>query len=100
MLMLGKRGAVLDSARNLSRLLHDHNLRGAIINGVAVALHGHVRTTRDDGILAHDSTQHFAVALIQTPTNVIHWTSPVASIRSLGQHIPHVYCKSQKETRR
>jgi hypothetical protein len=63
MLMLDKRGAVLDTARTLSRLFHDHNLRGAVIGGVAVVLHGHVRTTRDVDILAHDSTDQFAEAL-------------------------------------
>lgn len=44
LLMLEGRGAVLETARDVSRLL---GAEGAVVGGVAVVLHGHVRTTRD-----------------------------------------------------
>src|SRR6184192_3328155 len=47
LLMLDKRGAILDTAREVSRVLKQHKVRGAIIGGVAVVLHGHIRTTKD-----------------------------------------------------
>lgn len=51
MLMLEKRGAVLETARAVSRILRDNKVPGAVIGGVAVVLHGHVRTTRDVDVL-------------------------------------------------
>src|SRR2546421_11109665 len=51
MLMLEKRGAVMDTARAISRVLKDHHVRGAVICGVAVVLHGHIRTTKDVDVL-------------------------------------------------
>ena len=47
LLILDKRGTVLDIAREISRLMHDAGLAGVVIGGVAVVLHGHVRTTKD-----------------------------------------------------
>src|SRR5688572_7590121 len=47
MLMLEKRGAVLETAQKVSRILEKADISGAVIGGVAVVLHGHVRTTRD-----------------------------------------------------
>ena len=49
--MLEKRGAVLETARVVSRVLREHRVRGAVIGGVAVVLHGHVRTTKDVDVL-------------------------------------------------
>jgi hypothetical protein len=46
MLMLDKRGAVIETAKVIPRLLRDNQIPGAIIGGVAVVLHGHIRTTR------------------------------------------------------
>ena len=43
MLMLDNRGAVLETARTISRIMREHGVPGAIIGGVAVVLHGHVR---------------------------------------------------------
>ena len=45
--MLDKRGAVLETAHSISRLLRQGKINGAVIGGIAVVLHGHVRTTRD-----------------------------------------------------
>jgi hypothetical protein len=47
LLMLDKRGAVLETARCVSALLRNNNITGAVIGGVSVVLHGHIRTTRD-----------------------------------------------------
>jgi hypothetical protein len=54
LLMLDKRGAVLETAREISRILKAHGLRGAVIGGVAVVLHGHIRTTKDVDVYAPD----------------------------------------------
>ena len=53
--MLEKRGGVLESARALSRIMKEEKIRGAVIGGVAVVLHGHVRTTRDVDLLIDQS---------------------------------------------
>jgi hypothetical protein len=47
LLILEKRGAVLEIAREVSRLMREAGLSGAIIGGIAVVLHGHIRTTKD-----------------------------------------------------
>lgn len=47
LLILQGRGAILDTAREVSEVLRAHQIEGAIIGGVAVVLHGHVRTTVD-----------------------------------------------------
>ncbi|MGV3724588.1 MAG: hypothetical protein ACO1SX_27140 [Actinomycetota bacterium] len=49
--MLEGKGAVLATAREVSALIRDAGLPAAVIGGVAVALHGHVRTTIDVDIL-------------------------------------------------
>lgn len=47
LLILDKRGTVLDIAREVSHLMHEVGIPGLVIGGIAVVLHGHVRTTRD-----------------------------------------------------
>ena len=47
LLILDKRGAVLDLAREVSRLMRAAACPGVVIGGVAVVLHGHLRTTKD-----------------------------------------------------
>ncbi len=47
LLILDKRGAILDIARDLSRVMREEHFEGAVIGGVAVVLHGYVRTTVD-----------------------------------------------------
>jgi hypothetical protein len=47
LLILEGRGAILDIAREVSRLMREAGVDGAVIGGVAVVLHGHVRTTID-----------------------------------------------------
>lgn len=45
--LLDGRGAILDAAREISAALRGAGVEGAIVGGVAVVLHGHVRTTVD-----------------------------------------------------
>jgi len=47
LLLLDKRGTVLDIAREIPHLMHEVGIPGLVIGGIAVVLHGHVRTTRD-----------------------------------------------------
>jgi hypothetical protein len=47
LLMLEGKGAILDVARRVSHVLESKGLDGAIVGGVAVVLHGHIRTTVD-----------------------------------------------------
>jgi hypothetical protein len=49
--MLDKRGAVMETARLVSRVLREHKIRGGVIGGVAVVLHGYRRTTDDVDVL-------------------------------------------------
>lgn len=45
--MLEGRGAVIETARHISRILSENGVAGAVIGGVSVTLHGHVRATSD-----------------------------------------------------
>ena len=47
LLLLDKRGKVLDIAREVSRLMRTAGVPGVVIGGIAVVLHGHIRTTKD-----------------------------------------------------
>ena len=53
LLILDKRGAVLDLAREVSRLMRNAGLPGVVIGGIAVVLHGHLRTTKDVDIFVN-----------------------------------------------
>lgn len=61
MLILERRGPVLDIAREVSAILRARGIEGAVIGGVAVVLHGHLRTTVD--VLIADDDESFADAL-------------------------------------
>lgn len=60
LLILEKRGTVLDTAREVSRLMRNHGIAGVVIGGVAVVLHGHVRTTKDVDIFVDPPLQPLA----------------------------------------
>jgi hypothetical protein len=47
LLLLHKRGPILEVAREVGRILAANRIEGAVIGGVAVVLHGHARTTLD-----------------------------------------------------
>lgn len=61
--MLEGRGAVLETARDVTRVLREAGIDGAIIGGVAVVLHGHVRTTVDVDVFVAEPTGSLAHAL-------------------------------------
>lgn len=52
--ILSDNSEILSIAREVSDLLHAHGLDAAVVGGVAVVLHGHVRTTLDVDIYAPD----------------------------------------------
>lgn len=60
--MLDGRGAVLETAREVSRLLGPDD-GGAVVGGIAVVLHGHVRTTRDVDVYLPGDPTAFAARL-------------------------------------
>src|SRR5512146_1616649 len=64
-LMLENSGAVLETARKVSRLLTEGGVPGAIIGGIAVFLHGYARTTRDVDVLAPGNLAAFGRLLEQ-----------------------------------
>ncbi len=62
--LLNKRSAILDLAREVSRLMRDAGIPGAIIGGVAVVLHDHVRTTMDIDIFTESPLEPLAELLL------------------------------------
>lgn len=63
LLILDKRGAVLEVAREVSRLMDSAGISGCVIGGVAVVLHGHLRTTKDVDVFATPPLQPLAELL-------------------------------------
>lgn len=55
--------AILDVARDVSRILREADIRGAVIGGVAVVLHGYVRTTVDVDVFTPGPPEALAAAL-------------------------------------
>jgi predicted nucleotidyltransferase len=58
LLMLEGRGAVLETARHVSRILLAQHVPGAVIGGVSVTLHGHVRATSDVDVYVPERWRH------------------------------------------
>ena len=63
LLILEKEGAVLEIAREVSQLMRSAGIDGTIIGGVAVVLHGHVRTTNDVDIFLKPPLEPLAALL-------------------------------------
>lgn len=61
--LLDKRGAILDVAREVSATFRDAKVDAAIIGGVAVVLHGYVRTTMDVDVFVPGALDDAAAAL-------------------------------------
>lgn len=61
--MLDGESAILDAARNLTRILRRTKTRGAIVGDIAVGLHGHVRSTLDVDVYVPEPVNDFAAAL-------------------------------------
>jgi hypothetical protein len=47
LLLLDKHGKILEIAREVSSLMRTAGIPGVVIGGIAVVLHGHIRTTKD-----------------------------------------------------
>jgi len=60
LLILEKRGSILEIAREVSQLMRDAGVSGVVIGGVAVVLHGHVRTTKDVDIFTTSKLESLA----------------------------------------
>jgi hypothetical protein len=63
LLMLEGAGPVLEVAREVSRLLDETKTDGAIIGGVAVGLHGYLRTTVDVDVFVPEAVEPLSAAL-------------------------------------
>lgn len=62
--MLQREGAILDTAREVTRILREAGRPGVVIGGVAVLLHGHVRTTVDVDVLVDPPLEIIADLLV------------------------------------
>ncbi len=56
-------GAILEIAREVSALMRAAGIDGAIVGGVAVVLHGHVRTTIDVDVYVPEPLESFSTVL-------------------------------------
>lgn len=56
-------GAILEIAREVSALMRGAGIDGAIVGGVAVVLHGHVRTTLDVDVYVPEPLESFSAVL-------------------------------------
>lgn len=63
--MLEGYGLILDTARDLSRLFQERGIAAVVIGGVAVVLHGHVRTTVDVDVLTLPPPEVVAKVLVE-----------------------------------
>src|SRR5437763_774696 len=63
LMMLEGKGAILDVARRVSRVLEHCGNPGAVIGGIAVVLHGHVRTAADVDVYIPERAEQFASSL-------------------------------------
>jgi len=62
--LLDKQSSILDIARELSKLMQKRGITGAVVGGIAVVLHGHVRTTKDIDVFVEGSLESLADLLI------------------------------------
>jgi hypothetical protein len=62
--LLDRRGAILDLARELTTLMRREGIPGIVIGGIAVVLHGYLRTTKDIDIFLDQPLETFADRLI------------------------------------
>jgi hypothetical protein len=63
--LLDRRGSILELAREISEIMRRENIRGAVIGGVAVVLHGHTRSTTDVDVFIDQPLQSIAEQLIR-----------------------------------
>ena len=61
--LLDRRGSILEMARELSQVMHREKIPGVVIGGIAVVLHGHVRSTKDIDIFVDQPLETIAEVL-------------------------------------
>jgi Nucleotidyltransferase of unknown function (DUF6036) len=61
--VLDHRGSILELAREVSEILVREGVRGAVIGGIAVVLHGHVRSTKDIDVFTEEPLELIAKVL-------------------------------------
>jgi hypothetical protein len=62
--LLDRRGSILEMARELSLVMRRENIPGVVVGGIAVVLHGHVRSTKDIDIFVDQPLEEIARVLI------------------------------------
>jgi len=62
---LDRAGSILDIAREVSRLMRQAEIPGAVIGGIAVVLHGRVRSAADIDVFLDQPLEPFADMLIE-----------------------------------
>jgi hypothetical protein len=62
--LLEQRGSILDLAREICRCMRREGIRGVVIGGIAVVLHGHVRSTKDVDVYLDQPLEPFRDLLI------------------------------------
>jgi hypothetical protein len=61
--LLERRGSLLELGREISGMMHREKIPGVVIGGIAVVLHGHVRSTTDIDIFLEQPLEPLAKAL-------------------------------------
>ncbi len=85
--------ALLDAARRTTEVLHDSDVQAAVVGGIAVVLHGYVRTTRDvdvwidDPVAAGDALRHASFTFHASRKEFLTQGVPVHLVRTeeIGQ---------------
>jgi hypothetical protein len=62
--LLDRTGSILDLAQEISRLMREAEIPAVVIGGIAVVLHGHIRTTKDIDLFLDQPLQPLADLLI------------------------------------
>jgi hypothetical protein len=62
--LLDQRGSILELAREITALMRREDIPGVVIGGIAVVLHGHLRTTKDIDVFLDQPLETIADLLI------------------------------------
>lgn len=62
--LLDRRGPIIETAREVSALMRGEAIPGMVVGGVAVVLHGHLRTTRDLDVFLDGPLEPLAATLL------------------------------------
>src|SRR5437867_3915969 len=62
--LLDRRGTILELAREISRLARRQGIPAVVVGGIAVMLHGHVRSTNDVDVFVDQPLESIAKLLL------------------------------------